>query len=701
MVTFSNHGRIIAPGETPPDFRAYPYLFIDFETTSKNCAIKSLNPWKVENCGVAGVAVTASMDPTVEGRFAEAIYIPCEHRDVVSLNHGGNIDKKWTLQWLIQQLLPNRDCPKKFWVNSNVKYDVAVLFNNAEECGIDLNLDDFDILQGLHYIDTVTVARIIDSDRFTYGLKELSRDWLGRDISEYEKALQPYLPTKGKHRNLDYGLIPIDVLGEYACQDVLSNRELFEYIEAECPEDCRRVWFTEIDVTRELLDIEFEGMRIKPDQLRKVEAAIKKKLLEIREKIKSIISYDIEPNNAKDCYDLLSNSYGLPVIEWTDAGNPSYSKHVLEKYKTYIGAPEEVLDLMLEYRELHTLNNLFVEPYQYLHKNGRLHPSYKQTLRTGRMGCGKPNMQQLSKMAKKLIHADEDCVILSIDYSQIEFRLIVHYINDAKCIDAYHKDPNTDFHQWVADECEIHRRPAKNINFMLGFGGGKKKTVSMLSQNKELVAKLREQVASLPEEKQELAFTRLANRRAEDVYNTYHGTLPGVKRTSRAAMNACLKRGYVYNLYRRRRHLPKERAHIAFNTLNQGSAADLMKDRIVRVNRTLRRWAKKNPDAVGSKVIGAVHDEFVFKIPKKVFCKQLVQELLYILETPDIKLRVPIRCSVGFSDRTWYAANTVADTKPNEEGYERNLSNIERLSGTHEFKLLEFVQPECLYETST
>jgi DNA polymerase-1 len=314
------------------------------------------------------------------------------------------------------------------------------------------------------------------------------------------------------------------------------------------------------------------------------------------------------------------------------------------------------VDTIIEYRKLDTLNNFFVRPYQtHMAPDGLLHPTYNQLLQTGRMGCSEPNMQQLDKTTKELVHPRAGMAFLSIDWSQIEFRLIVHYIQDEEAIKAYNTDPDTDFHQWVADVCGMARKPAKNVNFMMGYGGGKGKCVRMLSQNTDVIGKIirrvDEDVASgvVPEGSREQYAARLCAKKAEEVYNTYHSNLPTLKSTSRNAASIAEHRGYVRTLFGRRRHLAIDRAWLAFNTANQGSAADMMKERLVALHRLLR--------GTPLHIAQVVHDEVLIEGPvADIYDDRTVRDLINLMEHPNIELRIPVRCSYGRSKKNWREA---------------------------------------------
>ena len=275
------------------------------------------------------------------------------------------------------------------------------------------------------------------------------------------------------------------------------------------------------------------------------------------------------------------------------------------------------------------------------------------------MSCKMPNSQQLSPDAKKLVICDDDELMISIDYSQIEYRLIIHYIQDWDAIQAYAANPFIDFHQWVADMCSIHRKPAKTVNFLMGYGGGRERLLAGLVTIPELVGSILDEVnaMNIPKHEKEAMFNMLARARAAEVYTTYHDTLPGLKRTARAASNEIFKKGHVRTLYGRQRHLSNEGAHRAFNSLCQGSAADLMKDRLV----ALAHWLEENCPEV--KIIACVHDEVLLRGPRALITPRLLDSMCYILERVPIPLRVPIRTSCGVSGKSWFDASHCSENR--------------------------------------
>lgn len=617
-LTFDNGVTLLTPDDALPDLPdSVDDLYLDFETSSGDVRLDSLNPW--HHCSPCGLGITWDDMP-------HAWYIPCEH-------------PRWR-EWA-------RDVMRRSdrWVNHNVKYDAHVWQRSVGPLPAHVGL-----------VDTVVLAKLVDSDmayRGGYGLDVLSEQWLSEDISGYEEALKPYL-----HCNKDYGRIPHDVIAEYGGQDVLTNRRLYRYLESQLPAECKAVWDTERELTRVLLDMETHGVRVDPRSLKIAELRLLTRSIALQEKIARVVGRPIRPHVNEDCYEVLCVQYGLPVVAWTNpddddkVSNPSFDKHALANYLVLPGAPVELVRDMLACRQIETLMNNFVVPYQELHVDGIMHMSFNQCVRTGRLSCSKPNMQQLDKNAKKLILPREGNGFLSADASQIEFRTIVHYIQDQRLIAEYAANPDVDYHEWVAGMCGIKRRPAKTVNFSMAFGQGKERTIKALSVNEDIVTDIQSKVEAMiaggeiDESKSKNVFDVMARRRGEMVYDTYHDTLPGVRRTARRATAVAKSRGYVRNIAGRRRRLPKDRAHIAFNTLNQSSAADIVKAAMVELARELR--------GTPLQMVVNVHDEILIEGPvDAVSDPDVMRGVVAVLERDRFGLSVPTRWHAAHVATSW------------------------------------------------
>ena len=634
--------------ERPEDLPAIPkriqVLFLDLETTSGDPKKSSVNPWF--DCRVLGYAFTWDGEPRVW-------YLPVRHKWGQPSELTPEIGARYCKDLLVAA---------EIWHNHNVKYDAHVVGNDADCDVIALDV----ILE-----DSVTLSKLVDSDRWDYSLDGLTKAWLPIEYHKAGDLLAPYL-----EKNEDYGNTPADIMGLYACQDVNGNRELRRYLHQHRSEHCLGVWQTEIDLTTMLVNAERCGVRVDPQELQVAHCQALTRVVQIEEELHKELGCYVRPHVTGDCFDLLCNRFGLPVMLWTNPdddekkSNPSFSKKALQMYLAHPAAPKEIIRKLLECRGLSTFIGLFAEPYQRLNIDGILHAWFNQSVRTGRMSASKPNLQQLNKWAKQLIHPRKGCYFQTHDYSQIEFRVIAHYINDYHCIKSYNDDPYTDFHMWVAEMCNIKRQPAKAVNFMMGFGAGRKKTLSTLSTNEDIAAEIEAQMDrdKVPAERRVATFRALNVRNAETIYDTYHATLPSLKRTSKRAEQVCKQRGHVRDGYGRLRHLPHKAAHRAFNSVCQATAADMMKERAVALYKSTR--------GTGIEPVGLVHDEFLLSVPDEYEGNdRMVSDVVGILESPTRPLKVPIRTSTGWARESWAAAANDSDR--------RDKAGI-RVTGTHD-----------------
>jgi DNA polymerase-1 len=487
---------------------------------------------------------------------------------------------------------------------------------------------------------------------------------------EHEKQIEAYLKATKSH---DYMDVPMDQMALYACWDIHGNRALYRYLQEHRPDGLKGIWDTEIKLTPVLYDMEMDGLRINPMECKARRVQCLDRMIEYGSRIQEIA--DREWTNSSACIkDILCEQFGLPVLATkkekqdgreVDTGRASFDKKALALYSIH---PQvtcdptlvELVQLILKYRRESQHNGIYLTTFLELHdENNLVHPSYNQVVRTGRMSSRRPNSQQQNKRSKRLIHPHPGYGFISNDYSQIEYRLIVHYIQDAEAIAAYNANPKTDFHQWVADMIGVTRKAGKTLNFGMAYGAGKKKVTKELMANPDIMAVVGEEVNAMVERgdiqdtQRRFMFEELCRVRAAEVYQQYHEHIPGVKITARNAANAAKKRGFVFNAYGRRRYLPTKACYKAFNSIVQGCAMDLMKERMVelspRYNQTSRDW--------GLSLAGNVHDEVFSQVPLEHLREPALHDYICTtLETPAIPFRVPIVTGLGISERNWAEA---------------------------------------------
>lgn len=621
-------------------------MFCDVETKRvfNHKKYGGLYPWKGDK--ICGVSITVD-------DLKDVYYVPVRH---TSSGGRGNLPIAPVMRYFRDIFAAtNSSGDERRWINHNVNFD-AMMFDVGDDVEFNCKI-----------VDTVTLSKIHYSDMMQYGLKSLCRDWLDYDTGSTDRVKSYLDSIKSK----SYADVPIDIMGEYACDDVRMNRKLYRMLVKERPVEQKQLWETEILLTPVLFDMEKRGMCIDETECKKRLIRCLNELIIAGEELEGIIGREFV--NSNQCfYEVLVQRYGLPILKtiWekdeelgkkVDTGRATFDKDALVLYQNhptvlYNEEIKHVIDLMMTYRSASQFKSLYLDTFLELNVDGVIHPSYNQTVRTGRMSCSRPNGQQQNYWSKQLLHPHKGYGYISKDYSQIEYRFIAHYIKDQRLIDAYTNDPTTDFHSWVASMAHIERSPAKTLNFGMAFGSGKKLVTSNLTVDESIVKEMGLIVDkmigddSLSRELREVVFIDLCSKHALKVFDTYHEQIPGIRATSKAARINCSIRGYVFNLYGRRRHLPSKLTYRAFNSIVQGSAADFMKERMVaispRYNSESRRW--------GIEFAANVHDELLVGAPVDVLNNPELHKFMDdTMNTPSVKLRVPVMSGLGISYKNW------------------------------------------------
>ena len=503
-------------------------------------------------------------------------------------------------------------------------YDIKKIIYIAKKNNKKINGDVFDIKIANYLID-VTSKSEIDKIVFNY---------LGEIISSneeiYGKGAKRSLPTQ-------------EVLNSYIAKIAASILEvkplMIKSLEEENMLDLYKN--IEIKVARVLANMEFEGIHVSKKALDEMSHEFDERIKVLEGSIYTLAGSEFNIASPKQLGVVLFEDLGLPVVKKTKTGY-STAVEVLEQlqYK------HDIIPLIMEYRTLTKLNSTYAKGLvKDITREGKIHTRYEQTLtQTGRLSSVNPNLQNIptrieegKKIRKAFIPASNDRVILSIDYSQIELRVLAHIAQDKGMIDAFKHD--VDIHTKTASDVNgvpldevtpTMRREAKAVNFGIVYG------ISDfgLSNN--------------------LGITR---KRAKEFIEKYLETFKGVDKYMTDIVEFAKEHGYVETLYNRRRSLPEINAknkiianlnaRIAMNTPIQGTAADIIKIAMISAYNYIEE------SKVDAKLLLQVHDELIFDVSKDIL-EEFTDKMVTIMEEAanlDVKLKAE-----ASSGPSWYEA---------------------------------------------
>lgn len=504
-----------------------------------------------------------------------------------------------------------------------VVYDYKKILYIAKRNGIsDIAGNVFDVKIAAYLLD-VTVKTELDKIVF---------NTLGNIIKSeeeiYGKGVKRTLPTN-------------EILYPYLAQVVKSIFDLKEIQSARLKEENMDSLYKniEVKVARVLANMEYEGIHVSKKALEDMGDELDERIKILEASIHTLAGSEFNIASPKQLGIVLFEDLGLPPVKKTKTGY-STSVEVLEQLQH----SHEIIPLIMEYRVLTKLNSTYAKGLvKDITRKGKIHTRYEQTLtQTGRLSSVNPNLQNIptrieegKKIRKAFIPASDDRVILSIDYSQIELRVLAHMAQDKGMIDAFTHD--LDIHTKTASEVNgvsldevtpTMRREAKAVNFGIVYG------ISDfgLSNN--------------------LGITR---KRAKEFIDKYLETFSGVNKYMTDIVEFAKEHGYVETLYNRRRALPEINAknkivaslnaRLAMNTPIQGTAADIIKLAMINAFDYIEKTK------VDAKLLLQVHDELIFDVNKDVVDEFTIEMVKIMEEAVELDVKLKAEASSGSS---WY-----------------------------------------------
>lgn len=529
------------------------------------------------------------------------------------------------LVYEFKQLFENEHIAK---TGQNIKYDAIML----KWYGVEV--------QG-SYFDTM-IAHYLVEPELRHGM-----DYLAETYLKYQPvSIESLIGKKGKGQ-VTMREVDVEIVKDYAAEDADVTLQLQEFLEPQLKKDGLDKLYYEIEepLIKVLVDLEYEGIKVDVDFLKAYAVELGKEILKLEDTIYEQVGVKFNIGSPKQVGEILFDRLKAPGGKKTKTGQYSTGEEILADLATYVPVAKDIL----KHRGLQKLLSTYVDglPKMVNPRTGRIHSSFNQALAaTGRLSSNNPNLQNIpirtaegARVREAFVARDENHVLVSADYSQIELRLIAEISGDATMLEAF--QTNQDIHRATAarvfnvdfDKVSTEQRyRAKTINFAIIYGGG----ATTLSR-------------------------QLGIKRSEssEMVKQYFAQYSGLKNYMERILEEAREKGYVTTLMGRRRYLRDinsksqlERSNterIAINTPIQGTAADMIKIAMVDIHKALKERDFK------TKMILQVHDELIFDTPldEVEIIKPIIEEKM---RNAMPNLKVPIEVGIGVG-KTWFEAH--------------------------------------------
>lgn len=500
-------------------------------------------------------------------------------------------------------------------IGHNLKFDLLVAQNN------------FSLAPQKNIKDSMILAWLLDSV-MSVGLDNQMERWFKHKMIAFEDIVE---------KNQNFSNINLELASQYASEDAVASMCLYNRLIEELEKKdlnhliqiAENIEFPLIFV---LKDMENNGIKINIKWFNELKESLSKKLIQIQNNIYKIVGYEFNLNSPKQLAEILFERLGLTGLRQIKGGF-STDEQTLEN----LLEDHPVIPHIMEYREIFKLKNTYIEPLLKLHNSeNKIHTSFLQTgTATGRLSSKSPNLQNIpvrteagKQIREGFIISNEENILLSIDYSQIELRLLAHFCMDENLLNAFRNDK--DIHMETAikifgeENASQKRFVAKTINFGLIYGMGSRKLANTL---------------------------KITPKEAKNYIDSYFQSFPTVKNFLKTQEEEILRNGYAQTLLGHRRYFDFANAtefmkqnylREGINSIFQGSAADLIKLSMLKIHEHFK--------STEVKMLIQVHDELIFEMPKNKV--QEVSDKMKDIMNNIYQLNVPLRCGIAIG-KNW------------------------------------------------
>ena len=496
-------------------------------------------------------------------------------------------------------------------------------------------LDYLDILYKKNVWDIGIAAYLINPLTDTYTGSDISRDFLGEQIKEYQelfgKSTVYEALNEDKDTFISYCIKQCDVL-------VRGFAEIKKKLESEGMYELYRD--IEMPLVYTLHNMEKEGIGVDKNALAEYGRSLSESIVSLEKQIYEYAGEEFNINSPKQLGVILFEKLKLPFAKKTKTGY-STSADILDKLRN----EDPIVNAVLEYRTLAKLKSTYADGLAvFIREDGRIHGKFNQTkTATGRISSMEPNLQnipirmELGRQIRKVFVPKEGCVFLDADYSQIELRVLAHMSGDESMIEAYNEGEDIHaitaskvFHVPPEEMTPELRRKAKAVNFGIIYG------ISAFALSQDL---------------------NITKKEADEYIKKYFETYPKIKGFLDGLVDSAKKLGYSVTEFNRKRPVPElsssnfmQRSfgeRVAMNAPIQGTAADIIKIAMVRVEKRLYE------EKLRTRLILQVHDETLLEAPyeEAVPAAAILKEEMVNAVNMSVKMEVEVK-----EGTNWYEA---------------------------------------------
>ncbi len=588
---------------------------------------KDLDRWlneAEENGEIAVDTETSSLDPhqaklvgiSFSTKIGKACYIPIGHTE------GKNLQEKSVIK-KIKSVLEDKSIKK---IGQNIKFDYIIFYHR----GINMNAIE----------DTMLMSYILDAGKNRHNMDTLSEIHLDHKTIAFKD-----LVGTGK-KQINFSEVKIDTAKDYAAEDADITFRLYKIFSKNLKLEklINMYEIFEKPLVKILALMEIYGIKVNQKFLQLLSNKFEKKTKYLEKEIYKITKKEFKIGSTKQLGEVMYNEMKISSLKRTKKGSFATSAQVLEDL-AFKG--HKLPKLVLDWRQVTKLKNTYSDSLQQ-HINPhtkRVHTSFLlAATSTGRLASSDPNLQNIpiksedGKDIRRTFVAEKNNKLISADYNQIEMRILAD-LADVKELKKAFKNKE-DIHSLTASQVfntnikkvdSDMRRKAKAINFGIIYG------ISQYGLAKQI---------------------GVSNVEAEEFLNAYFLKFPEIKYYMDSTIKFCRKSGYVSNIFGRRTHITgindknfnirnfQERA--AINAPIQGSASEIMRMAMIRVNNKLQEIEESN-----CKMLLQIHDELIFEVQKddvKKYSKIIQDEMSSVKDSDLHSFSIPLLVDINVGD---------------------------------------------------